>query len=301
MANNINPASKYAPELDKMITQEAKTGFMADNAFRARFVGAKTVYLPEITLTGLGDYDRVNGYSKGDVGLTHTAYQLTQERSKQLILDTQDADESGVPELAGKLVGEYTRLKVIPEIDAYALSTLHGYAADSENDRKPTTITYNEATAVKDMLGVINKVEAANGYTNEQIIAMVDPVMYAALMTSTELQRSITVSEFKQGGIDLKVKNINGCSIVPVSSERMYTAFKFTESGFEPDTVGGAKVIHAVIMPKGAASLVKKVDKVNMFSPNEVEDMDAYKINFRLYYDLFVKKSHRDTVFAITD
>lgn len=297
MANSINYASKYAPELDKMITQEAKVGFMADNAFKAKFVGSRTVYLPEITLDGLGDYDRANGYSKGDVGLTYKDYRLSKERSKQLILDAQDADESGVPDLAGKLVGEYTRLKVNPEIDAYALSKLHGYAADTTNGKTAHTKTYAEATAVKDLLASINAVEAANGYANEPIVAMVDPVMYSALMTSAELQRMIITSDFKQGELNLKVKSINGVSIIPVSSERMYTQIETTEKGYNPTEA--SKALRAVIMPKGAASLVKKVDKVNMFAPNDVEDLDAYKINFRLYYDLFVKNSHINTIYTI--
>lgn len=298
MGNAINYASKYAPELDKMITQEAKVGFMADNAFKARFVGSRTVYLPEITLDGLGDYDRANGYSKGDVGLTYKDYKLTKERSKQLVLDAQDADESGVPELAGKLVSEYTRLKVNPEIDAYSLAKLHGYAADTTNGKTANTKVYAEATAVKDLLASINSVEAANGYTNEAIVAMVDPVMYAALMTSTELQRMIITSDFKQGELNLKVKSINGVSIIPVSSERMYTQIETTDNGYQATET--AKALRAVIMPKGAASLVKKVDKVNMFNPNDVEDLDAYKINFRLYYDLFVKNSQVNTIFTIT-
>lgn len=298
MANTINYASKYAPELDKMITQEAKTGFMADNAFKAKFVGAKTVYLPEISLEGLGDYDRESGYAKGDVGLTFKDYTLAKERSKQMVLDAQDADESGVPDLAGKLVGEYTRLKVVPEIDAYALSKLHGYAASTENGKTAHTKVYSANTAIKDLLDGINYVESANGYSNETIVAMVDPVLYSAIMTSAELQRMIIVSDFKQGEVNLKVKSLNGVSVIPVSAERMHTVIKTTDKGFQPDE--GSKTLHAVIMPKGAASLIKKVDKVNMFNPDQVEDMDAYKINFRLYYDLFVKNSKVNTIYTIT-
>ena len=299
MANTISYASKYAPELDKMITQEAKTGFMADNAFKAKFVGAKSVYLPDITLEGLGDYNRNGGeggnmgYSKGDVGLEYKKYELTMERSKQLILDAQDADESGVADLAGKLVGEFTRTKVIPEIDAYALSTLAGYAKTANH-----TKTYTASNAVKDLLDGINYVESANGYSNEQIVAMVDPVLYSAIMTSAELQRMIIASDFKQGEVNLKVKSLNGVSIIPVSSERMHTVIETTATGFIPGE--GDKTLHAVIMPKGAASLIKKVDKVNMFTPEQVEDMDAYKINFRLYYDLFVKNSKVNTIYTIT-
>lgn len=292
MPNEISYASKYAPELDKVIIQGAKTGFFADSKFKAQFTGAKTVLLPELSLVGLGDYDRATGYSKGDVGLTRTEYTLTMERSKQLIIDAQDADESGVGNLVGQTVGEYTRLKVNPEVDAYVLSTLYGVAK-----AKSHTVKFAEATAVEQMLAQINLAEAAAGYTNEQMVAFVDPVMYAALMTSDKLQRHITVSDFKQGEVNFKVKSLNGVAIIPVAAERMKSVFTFSDEGFAAGE--GAVSVNAIILPKSAASLVKKVDKVNVYSPDVVQDLDAYKINFRLYYDCFVTTAHKDLVFAI--
>lgn len=293
MANAISYASKHAPELDKVIVQESKIGFMADSAFKAKFTGARTVLLPQIDFDGLGNYDRETGYSKGATNLTHKSYELSMERSKQLTIDAQDADESGVPSLAGKMVGEYTRTKVIPEIDAYVLSKLYGVA-----NSKSHVSTFDATKAVELMLAAINSTEAENGYTNEQLIAFVDPVMYAALMTSDKLQRSITVSEFKQGEANFKVKNLNGCHIIPVAADRMKTAFTFGDTGYTP--ADGAKTVNAIVMPKSAASLVKKVDKVDVYSPEQVQDMDAYKINFRLYYDCFVTENKKGLIFAIT-
>lgn len=302
MANDFsNLAQKYSPELDKMIVQEAKTGFFADNVFKAKFFGAKTVQIPEITLEGLGDYNRETGYAKGDVGLKFVEYKLAKERSKQLILDTQDADESGVPDLAGKLVGEYQRTKVNPEVDAYVLSKLAGIAASTEDGKIANVKTYSADKAVADILSMINSVEAANGYNNEEIVVFVDPVMYGNLMNSSELQRSIITSDFKQGEVNMAVKKLNGCAIIPVSSERMHTVFTFGPKGFAPNIDGGSKSIKAIALPKKAALLVKKVDKVNIITPDKVEDLDAYKINYRLYYDLFVTKSRLNTVHAIIE
>ena len=293
MANNINYASKYTGELDKMIVQSAKTGFLADNVFKAKFVGSKTVYLPEITMEGLSDYSRTGGYPKSDTTLVHTPYELSQERGAQLFMDSQDSEESGVPDLVGKLVGEFTRTQVVPEVDAYNLSALYKVA-----DTNTNTTVFNADTAVKGLLELINSAEAAMEYDGStSLIAMVDPTLYNLLMTTAELQRFITVSDFKQGGIDLKVKNLNGCSIVPVSASRMKSDFTFGEKGFT--VTGGAKEVRAIVLPKDSASFVKKVDKVNVLSPVEVEDYDAYKINFRMYYDLIVKNSRKNTIFAM--
>ena len=297
MANNFENgyASKYTGEIDKLIVQTAKTGFLADNAFKAKFVGSKTVYLPEISMEGMGTYSRTGGYPKSDTTLTYTPYTLSQERGAQLFIDAQDADESGVPDLVGKMVGEFTRTQAVPEIDAYILSALYKTAAASADTN---IVAYAAETAVKGLLQLINNAEAAMEYDGgTSLVAMVDPTLYNLLMTSNELQRFITVSDFKQGEINLKVKNLNGCSIIPVSASRMKSDYNFSDKGFT--AADGAQDVRAIVLPKDSASFVKKVDKVDVLNPSQVEDYDAYKINFRMYYDLIVKNSRKKTIFAM--
>ncbi len=292
MANNIEFAEKYLGDIDKIITQSSKTGFLADNAFKMKFSGSKTVYLPEIEMDGLGDYSRTDGYPKGDSSLTYTPYTLNQERGKQLFLDAQDSDESGISDLAGKLVGEFTRTRVIPEVDAYNISALFAIAAAANNVLEP-----NADSPVADLLTIINACEEKMEYEGGNMVALVNPAMYNLLQTTTELQRYLSVSDFTQGGLTYKVKNLNGVPIIPVSSSRMKTSYTFGDNGFAPANNAGD--ICALVLPKDSASFVKKVDKCQILSPDQVEDFDAYKINFRMYYDLICKNSRRETIFAI--
>ena len=88
------------------------------------------------------------------------------------------------------------------------------------------------------------------------------------------------------------------CAIIPVAADRMRTDYEFTETGFE--AAADAGYVKAIIMPKSAASLVKKVDKVDIYTPDMVQDMDAYKINFRLYYDCFVMDNKKGLIYAIS-
>ena len=299
MANSIAGASKYVGELDKMIVQVSQSGFLADKGFKAKFVGAKTVQLPKVTMIGMGNYSRTGGYPKGDTTLAYQDYTLSMERGRQLFLDAQDADESGVADLAGKLAGEYIRTHAVPECDAYNISKLYGVA-----NTKTHVTAFAEASAVKDLMAAINNAEAAMGYDGAtSLVALVDPVMYALLQTSSELQRYITISDFKQGEVNVKVKMLNGCAIIPVSADRMKSEFTFdagstsSKGGFTP--ASGAKDVRALVLPKDSASFVKKVDKFDIINPSDVEDYDAYKINFRMYYDLIVKESRKGTIFAI--
>ena len=290
--NNLEFATKFASELDKMIVQKAVTGFFADNLLRAKFVGAKTVIIPDIDFVGLTDYDRDNGFSKGKMTVAHTSYELTQDRARSLQIDREDMDETGIANLAGQVMGEYVRTKVVPEVDAYTLSKLAGIASTKLNTKPLDT-----SKAYTQFVELVNGVQGKAGFDTE-MVAFVNPAVYAAFMNSTELQKHITVSDFKQGEINLKVKKINDIVVIPVADDRMKTEY-------EDDNVNGgikatstAKDIGILVLPKTAASLVKKSEKIRVFEPETNQDADAYKFDYRVYYDVLVKKSNLDFIAA---
>lgn len=298
--NTLATAEKFTAELDKMYVQKAVTGFLADNAMRAKFVGAKTVIMPDFSLVGLADYDRDNGFSKGKMTVAHQSFQLTQDRGRTFQIDREDLDETGIANLAGQVLSEFVRTRVVPETDAYVLSKLYNLANDAGN-----TKTYSADTVIKDILDTINNAHDAAGY-DEELVAFVNPTTWQALMTSNELSRQIVPQDFSQGSLNFKVKSINGVSLIPVSSERMKSAYTFYTGEGENDTTAGgfsaaegAKDVHTIIMPKRAASLVKKTEKLRIFTPDQNQDADAYKFDYRIYYDAFAKKSNLDKIFAI--
>ena len=51
-------------------------------------------------------------------------------------------------------------------------------------------------------------------------------------------------------------------------------------------------------MPKNGASLIRKTEKVRTFTPDQNQAADAYKFDYRLYYDLLMKKSQQESVCA---
>lgn len=295
--NTIEYAQKFSAELDKAYVQKAATGFLADNVLRAKFVGAKTVVIPDIDFVGLVDYDRDNGFNRAAVTVAHTPFTMAMDRGRSIQIDREDMDETGIANLAGQVMGEYVRTQVVPETDAYVLSKLAGVA-----NTKSNTVTWNASNPYKVFTEMLNKVQEAAGY-DEEAVCFIDSVALAAIENSTEISRHITVSEFKKGDVDLKVKSINGVALIPVQSKLMKSAFDFvktasgtTEGGFTAD--GSAKDIHMLMLPKKAASLVKKTEKMRIWSPEQNLDADAYKFDYRVYYDVFVKKSGMDSIYA---
>lgn len=302
--NSTESAKRYSGELDKVIEQKSVTGFFADNTLKAQFIGAKDVVISDMDFLGLADYDRDTGFTKGPIVINKETYTLTQDRGRSLEIDREDADETGVDGLAGKVLGEYVRTKVIPECDAYVLSKLGGVATARGN-----VVDRGTEYPYKNFVELLQGVQEKAGY-DEELVAFVSSPIYFSLMNSAEISKYITVSDFKQGELNIKVNTINGVPLIPVQTSRMFAQYSFIEGnkgtdetssvgatgGFVPNSTG--KSIFMLVMPKRAASLVRKTEKMRIFTPDENQDKDAWKFDYRVYYDVFVKKSFLDTIWA---
>ncbi|MBE6886767.1 MAG: hypothetical protein E7486_07455 [Ruminococcaceae bacterium] len=296
--NSINFAQNFTGELDKLLVSEAKTGFMTDNAFRAKFVGAHTVLIPDISFQGLGDYDRDTGFITGTTTVSNTAYTLKQDRARSFQIDREDMDETGVANLAGQVLGEFVRTRVVPECDAYVLSKLCGLANSrgqllTDGDTSKPYASFNRLMAL---------VQGECGYDSE-LVCFVSPAVWNSFLGSEEISRQITVSEFRQGQVQMQVSSINGVTIIPVPASRMQSAYQFLSGGAGAEEGGfavaeGAKGICMLMLPKSAASLVRKSEKMRIFSPDKNPKADAYQFDYRLYYDVFVKTSYASGVWA---
>ena len=291
--NTIENATRYSDELDKMFEQKSAVGFFADNALATKFVGAKTVIIPDIDFYGLADYDRDTGFSKGAIRVSNTSYTMKMDRARSLQIDREDMSETGIANLAGKILGEYVRTKVVPECDAYVLSKLSSLAISRAN-----VIEGDINAPFNALCELINEVQSKVGF-DEELVAFIDSKIYAMLQNSAEISKFITVSDFKQGDINLKVNSINGVALIPVVSERMKTAYEFTAEGVGGfKALGNTKETYMLVCPKNGAHLVKKTEKMRIFTPEQNIDADAYKFDYRIYYDVFVQKSGLDAVWA---
>lgn len=291
--NTIENTTRYTAELDKLFAQKSATGFFADNALAAKFVGAKTVIIPDINFQGLADYDRDTGFSRGAITVSNSSYTMAMDRARSLQIDREDMDETGVASLAGQILGEYVRTKVVPECDAYVISKLAGLSQSRAN-----TLEGDIDAPFETLINLINRVQDTVGY-DEELVAFIDSHIYARLQNSAEISKMITVSDFKQGDINLKVNSINGVTLIPVVSERMKTAYTFQSNaagGFVP--ANNARNIYMLVCPKKGAHLVKKTENMRIFTPEQNLDADAYKFDYRIYYDVFVAKSGLDAIWS---
>lgn len=290
--NSIETAVKYSNELDKLFARKSITGFFGDNAFAKKFVGAKTVMIPDVDFQGLADYDRDNGFARSSIRVSNTPYTMTMDRARSLQIDREDLDETGVAALAGKVLGEYVRQKVVPECDAYVLSKLAQIAIGNTQ-----TTFMSDSKPFEALNELINEVRNVVGY-EEELVAFINSSVYPLFMESSEFSKGITNSEFKKGDINTEIKSYNGVALIPVVSGLMHS-----EYDFKNDEAGGFEKIGVVdtlilVCPKRAVHLVKKTETMRIFTPEQNLEADAYKFDYRIYYDAFVKKSEVPTIWA---
>lgn len=284
MANSIAHISKHLHnELDEMFVKESVTGILEllrPGGIQLDFVNAKTVKVPNIVMSALSDYSRLNGYAAGDINLTWEAFTLTQDRGKQFTLDAMDDEESGgIAVIHAMKVFE--RTQVIPEVDAYRLSTLAAKAITGTGVATGT-IAANQVIA---KFADAEKYFEDNEVPIDRIVYFISTEVARLIKTTTELKALVGTTTVENGDIKLKVNTFNDNIIIVVPPTRFKTAYTFG-GGFTP--TADAKDINILAVYDAASIPVKKHNPVRIFSPEVVQDKDAWKFNYRLYHDIFV-------------
>lgn len=65
--NTLATATIFQNTLDQVAVQDATTGWMNENAGQVIYNGGSEVKIPKMTVQGLADYDRDEGYVQGGI------------------------------------------------------------------------------------------------------------------------------------------------------------------------------------------------------------------------------------------
>lgn len=292
MANAIQYAAVFQSELDKAAAEQATSGWMELNDKLVKYSGGAEVKIPKLTVEGLADYNKQSGFVDGSVNLTWQTKEMTMDRGRKFTLDESEVDQTNFVLTASSVMGEFQTQFVVPEIDAYRYSAIAAGALAKSRASGGNTPT--EATILKMLYADIAAVQDVIGEDKPLVITMSTKVA-ALLDASTELAKKLSVTDFKQGDITLKVKSLNGQHpIIRVGSARLKTAYVFndgtttgqTAGGFTP--AAGAKDINWIICPRSAPIAVSRTDKMRIFDPETYQKARAWAMDYRKYHDLWV-------------
>jgi hypothetical protein len=219
------------------------------------------------------------------------------------MLDSMDVNETSFVANASNLMGEFQRVQVIPEIDAYRYSTIASLAIAGGRASGGYTpvITKGSAGILATLKADIAAIQDAIGAV--PLVITMSIATLAILENSEDVTRQLNVGQFN-GVIGSEVKQIDECPIIEVPSARLKTAYVFNDGKTTGQTVGGftpagtAKTINWIICAQNTPIAISKTDNMRIFDPTTNQAADAWKLDYRKYHDLWILDNKLPTVFV---
>lgn len=271
MANTIAYAEKFVPVIDGLYKKASLTAVL-DAATKPDFTGANTVKVMKVSTTGLGDYSRETGYPKGDVSIEWESLKLTEERGKELSVDRMD-DEETLAQAFGLAMGEFVRLHVAPEVDAfrfakYASTAGIGSATGALDEGAAALAAIDEATAALD------EAEAPD-----------DRVLFVSSNLKKLLMGAVSREWGSEGQVSRILNGYNGMPIIYVPQKRFYTGITLNDGSSAWGFTNSGSAINFMMVSKSAVLQATKMAMPKIFTPDENQSKDAWKFQYRLYHD----------------
>ena len=184
------------------------------------------------------------------------------------------------------LAGEFVRTKVVPEIDAYTFAKIAGTAGilSANADITPGT------TDVPGLIDTATKAMNEAEVPEEGRILFISETAYQGLKEK--------ISRFTMNGdrsIYNGVEAYNGMRLIRVPQTRFYTAITMydgttagqTAGGYIGTTSTGYPINFLIVHPSAVLKVMKHV-LPRIFTPDVNQTADAWKFDYRAYFDTFV-------------
>jgi hypothetical protein len=259
-----------------------------DAATKPDFTGANEVKVLKVSTTGLGDYSRENGYPKGDVTAAWETLTLTEERGKEISVDRMD-DEETLGLTFGTVTGEFMRLHVIPELDAYRFAK---YASAPGINTASTPAVLTKDTVIAAIDEAVRKLDA------DEV-----PLAGRRLYISSDLKPILNTALQRQWGSDGTVNTVlagyNDMPITWVPMSRFYTGITLNDGSANwgyTKAAGAADINFMIIYPPAILQVVK-FSLPKIFDPDTNQKKDAWMFQFREYHDAFVYENKAKGVY----
>ena len=283
MANSIALAQRYEPLLDEVYKAYSKSSVLDSTA--VQFVGANTVKVYKTSMDGLGNYNRNTGFVAGSVTGVWETMTLSQDRGRTFMVDRMDNEET--LDLAfGSLAGEFIRTKVVPEVDAYTFAKLAGTT---------NILSGTAADVVVGTTDVPGLVDAAAAEMNENEVPEEGRLLFISETAYEGLKNKIArFTENGERNIFNGIEAYNGMRVIRVPQSRFYTAITMQDGttsgqeggGYVGTASTGYKINFMIVHPTAVMKVMKHV-LPRIFTPDVNQTADAWKFDYRAYYDVF--------------
>lgn len=285
MANSFVLASNYTDLLDEAFKKESVTAQLSgDPAFVREGADAKTIYYPQMTTGGLGDYSRSTGYPDGGVSLEWKSAEFNYDRGTRILVDAMDDQETF--NLAFGMAGrELQRMRVAPEADAFTFSKLNSLTGI----QKPTAANLSGADAF--LAALLEAIDAMDDeeVPSENRYLYATPALVNSLMAMDTYKSKEVIAQF--------------ASVVKVPKSRFLTAIDLLDGTSDGETIGhytpaeGAKYLNFAIIHKPSLIKYDKHIANHLLAPGQHTLSDGYVLMYRKYGIVDVYQNQRKGVY----
>lgn len=279
MANSIALAKNYIALLDEVYKLASLTSVLDSNPTGMRQgANANEILIQKLSMDGLADYSRNDGYVKGNVKLEWETVKFNYDRGRLFEVDSMD-DEETVRTAFGSLAGEFVRTKVAPEGDAFTFAQLASETGISKVSAGATLSTgANVMDAIAAGAGQMDEDEVPS----DQRYLFITPTL-GNLIKQMDTTKSREMLDTFAG-------------VIRVPQSRFYTAIELYDgvdhsgaSGQVDESAGyftkaaEGKDINFMIVHKPAIIKFNKHTASNIITPEANQRSDGYIQKYRKY------------------
>lgn len=270
MPNTIALAKNYINNLDEVYRLASVTSDLtSDPTMSKAGANANEIVYPQISVSGLGDYDRNSGYTTGAVDLKWKTATFNYDRGTRISVDVMDNEESR--NLAFGMAGAtLMREKAAPEADAFAFATL----AALDGISKATGTIADASQFLDALLTAWSKMDEDEVPQEQRILYATATLLNSVMALDTTKSREI-LGKFA-------VKKA-------VPQARFYTAIEMLDGKSSGEELGhykkavSAADINFMIIHKPAVIKFDKHIASNIIPAETNPDADADIIKYRKY------------------
>ena len=263
MANTIELRKQYSTLLDEIYKLASLTAVLdGPNELVREGANANEILIPKMSMQGLANYNKQTGYEAGSITLDYETKKCTYDRGRMFAIDAVDNIETaGVA--FGRLSSEFLRTKVVPELDAYRLSSY----ASIDGVTTVAAALENGKAALAALRAARSKIENAEANLATCYL-FINPTVYGMIEDLDTTASKKAIEGF--------------AGIVKVPEGRFYSKIDLNangEGGFKKNEAG--KAINFLIVDKQTAIQFQKHTVSKIITPEANQDADAWKYGYR--------------------
>lgn len=262
MSNSITKFKAYVPFLDEAYKLASLTSVLDGPAEVMRAgANADEIVVPILSMSGLANYNRANGYVDGDVTLSQETIRCQYNRGRMFTVDNLDNQETaGVA--FGRLAGEFIRTQVAPEIDAYRMSC---YASKTGIGAATPADLATGADVVAALRACTLAMDNGEVPLTERYL-FITPGLYGMVEDLDTTKSRAVLSRFQQ--------------IIQMPQNRMYSAITLGNGSYSKASAG--KNLNFLAVHKPAVIQYNKHVDPKVITPEQNQSADAWKFGYRV-------------------